>query len=190
MASYCNAGDTARVTLPDGDIQDFTDTPISVDIKPGYGDGILFINIYWRATPGGGLIETNTRVDTSGRVLTHVSFDDGFFANYTDGSRRWIAGTDYKPYYRIDYYHVYHNGQRIFSNNPSDYINQPSAVALTITNLTGDRLFTGTYDNQNYLVNCIKQCPPNTLDCGDCCLPCDEIFNSISDIRKLISRIN
>ncbi|TAE58829.1 MAG: hypothetical protein EAZ76_10865 [Nostocales cyanobacterium] len=31
-------------------------------------------------------------------------------------------------------------------------------------------------------------CPPNTLDCGDCCLDCNSIFNSISNIRKSLSQ--
>jgi hypothetical protein len=34
---------------------------------------------------------------------------------------------------------------------------------------------------------CTKDCPPNTLDCGDCCLDCASIFNGISGIRKIIA---
>ncbi|MDZ7960553.1 MAG: hypothetical protein RMY34_22175 [Aulosira sp. DedQUE10] len=35
-----------------------------------------------------------------------------------------------------------------------------------------------------------EQCPPNTLDCGDCCLGCNDIFNAISNTRKLLSTTN
>ncbi len=39
----------------------------------------------------------------------------------------------------------------------------------------------------SYTVAC--GCPEGTLDCNDCCLNCDSTFNSISEIRGLLSRI-
>ncbi|WP_353930892.1 hypothetical protein WJM97_21950 [Okeanomitos corallinicola TIOX110] len=38
---------------------------------------------------------------------------------------------------------------------------------------------------------CQPECPPNTIDCGDCCLDCNMVFNSISAMRQtLLSRFN
>ncbi len=36
MASYCNIGDIARVTLPYGSVRDFKDTPITISCEPQY----------------------------------------------------------------------------------------------------------------------------------------------------------
>jgi hypothetical protein len=68
----------------------------------------------------------------------------------------------------------------------SSGVRQLPKYRIKVFNLSGIELFNQLFDNPNYSVECIQGCPPNTLDCGDCCLPCDEIFNSISDIRRLI----
>ena len=33
---------------------------------------------------------------------------------------------------------------------------------------------------------CEEQCPPGTLDCGDCCLSCDSVSSSLENIRNVI----
>jgi hypothetical protein len=95
---------------------------------------------------------------------------------------RWLAGTNYVNATRINWFRRYFNSE--------EYTEVPTQFNLTVTGNSGGILFDSDYPTSDYSVNCIKGCPENTLDCGDCCLPCDEIFNSISDIRKLISRIN
>ena len=37
-----------------------------------------------------------------------------------------------------------------------------------------------------FSVECKAPCPEGTLDCGDCCLDCNSIFNSISAIRRIL----
>lgn len=43
--------------------------------------------------------------------------------------------------------------------------------------------------DKNSIVSVSCNCPPDTLDCGDCCLECQEIFNEISGLRKLINSL-
>lgn len=43
--------------------------------------------------------------------------------------------------------------------------------------------------DKNSIVTVTCNCPPTTIDCGDCCLPCDDVFNGISEIRSFLSRL-
>jgi hypothetical protein len=64
-----------------------------------------------------------------------------------------------------------------------------STKNITIFGNSRNKLYEGTFANCRYSVECIKGCPPNSLDCGDCCLDCNSIFNQISEIRALLSRL-
>jgi hypothetical protein len=41
----------------------------------------------------------------------------------------------------------------------------------------------------NWNVECLSACPPNTLDCNDCCLDCGEVINKISSIRNILKNL-
>jgi hypothetical protein len=58
---------------------------------------------------------------------------------------------------------------------------------ITITGSSGNELFSGAFDNCGYSVECIESCPPDTIDCGDCCLPCEDVLLKLCYIKSLFS---
>lgn len=56
---------------------------------------------------------------------------------------------------------------------------------LVIRDANGVELYSQLGDCY-YQVECKAPCPEGTLDCGDCCLDCNSIFNSISAIRRIL----
>jgi hypothetical protein len=224
--SYCNIGDTARVTFPGGAVQDYSDTPITItcdDNRPcqlpsnqviylfrlrgktrafGNGDYSQFVD--WEQ-----LVETPSymnaydtyqgyRIDTREISTWNKYANRTYLTGTVKGFRLWVKHTRQ------------FNNCTIFENDygetpPYDSLTSVELVSIRnkfapttlypplklikITGNSGAILHEGNYENCNYSVECIEGCPEGTLDCGDCCLPCDEIFNSISDIRALVSRL-
>jgi hypothetical protein len=56
---------------------------------------------------------------------------------------------------------------------------------------TGEIIYedSGECPLENISISC-SGCPPNTLDCGDCCLPCDDVFNKLSALRQQVKLLN
>ncbi|MTJ14870.1 hypothetical protein FJR11_20280 [Anabaena sp. UHCC 0187] len=198
MPVHCQAGDIARVTFPDGSIQDFTDTPISVTIESDdltcqarwnfeftythVGDSRTqrkSLGTYWTKYYGYRIIRpiTSSGFGYAVEILSHgaalwtcsqtaiweriITVSGGFIENPVFTS----LGLSYKaPAYTLKY-------------------------KISVYSATGNLLFSGTYNSAIYTVECIQGCPPNTLDCGDCCLDCASIFNGISAIRKILAGI-
>ncbi|WP_353933323.1 hypothetical protein WJM97_22795 (plasmid) [Okeanomitos corallinicola TIOX110] len=65
--------------------------------------------------------------------------------------------------------------------------NQPPPIKLKIIDGAIESLHNINDRNSVQIIE-YECCPPNTLDCGDCCLDCNSIFNSISNIRKSLSQ--
>jgi hypothetical protein len=189
MAAYCQAGDTARVTFPDGSIQDFTNTPISISVLPEYERYSLvtvqfrvFLNNYAffgthterLRVPFGGIRQSPVRPGLI-QALCHGFYD---FMSPQE-PQYWQDIVDYSQF------SVSEIAILSVTYDPIKFL----GYRFLILDFTEVEIWNQLYSTDNYSVECIQGCPANTLDCGDCCLPCDEIFNSISDIRRLISRI-
>jgi len=189
MATYCNIGDIARVTFPGGSIQDFSDTPIEVFVNTMYGStGMVDV---WLDTGMGGW--------GFYPPVLGVFYKTGGNYTHINGNR----GYDFYVLCKGRYGYVYFNGDYGYAplgyvawgHSPSRFsVSQngqpsPKTYQIIIKGNNGNELLKQTYSTNNYTVDCIQGCPPNTLDCGDCCLDCNSIFNSISDIRRLIATI-
>ncbi len=193
MASYCNIGDIARVTLPDGSIRDFTDTSISISFEESYPD-CSRITIYFTPSIYRGY---------QGRVVQQP----GSYNVYAP-----VSGIRINPN-RNDWLEVYCRGRAIpgFGCYPPgwfrigdlaypDYYVDPGTIEnivpvdeperrLIITGYSGTTLYNEIVESDDYSVECIKSCPEGTIDCGDCCLPCEPTVNSVVDLRMLVASL-
>jgi hypothetical protein len=194
MTLFCTAGDTARVTFPDGTIRDYTGTPIDVaisQVNPTKNQYIV-VALPYRTSSGA------TRIDTYAGVTFR---DDVISIGKGD-----ISGRDYMPFpgkkphgtvialladgtFQLvcyDYGNYDHLAPILYKGNN---VITPT-YRLVVKNSVGVSLFSGTYATSSYTVQCIAGCPPNTLDCGNCCLNCADTFNGITNILRIISRLN
>jgi hypothetical protein len=189
MATYCQAGDTARVTFSDGSVRDFANTPIDITVTESPVCPVYTVDVTWIQTFTDGRITTGTRQNrrppVSARVILNGAqsyiVDAVCSAGVWTGERLALvtaaaAGTIQS----LEITGMVRSGTT-----------QPVVPTYTIsvTSSQGVNLFTANFTNPNYSVECVQGCPEGTLDCGDCCLDCDSIFNQISGIRSLISRI-
>jgi hypothetical protein len=188
MAQFCEQGDTARVTFPDLSVIDFTDTPINIDFAAVCRD---YYQVSYRVTA---VTQDNEILNINQNGNFRFPFG-GFRINPNQPDNWQYLGIGTYPYQDCMPYEWRSIGTLTLTTITAITIISSSLIAnwntapftIRITNLQGDLLFTQQYNNKNYSVQCLQGCPPNTLDCGDCCLPCDEIFNSVSDIRRLVA---
>jgi len=189
MAIFCSAGDTARVTFPDGSARDYTDTPIDIYCQRDNQQ----VNVTYR--PVG---TYSNGVPASFNAITVQRRSPFLGMRLTPGATNKIDFFDRGSYY---YENLGNLGWRTVVSITGGVILSSvqlvSAVYVTNNSLpfrmvilgkSGSTIYNQIVTNCGYSVQCIR-CPPNTLDCGDCCLPCDTIFNSISGIRKILSNI-
>ncbi|WP_143046451.1 hypothetical protein [Trichormus sp. NMC-1] len=71
--------------------------------------------------------------------------------------------------------------KRFAPNQGEDYLKKIITVRQG-----AQELHKGQHDSCAFSVECIKPCPPNTLDCGGCCLDCAGIFNQLSALTKKV----
>ncbi|MDB9362227.1 hypothetical protein PN509_18235 [Nodularia spumigena CS-588/02] len=191
MSTYCQPGNTARVTFPDGVTQDFTDTPINItcldDFPPCTGLTVTY-NVVWTDQ------FNRTKNDTyiTGRwskfgglravpVSTITDRVEGFDQGPT------ASGQSCKP--TQEWRFVAFLGKIQSLSVVSVVAGNTPPKKITVTGSSGDVLFSATFSDCNYQVECLEGCPPGTLDCGDCCLPCDETFNAISAMRMQVASL-
>ncbi|AFZ56916.1 hypothetical protein H6G54_12065 [Anabaena cylindrica FACHB-243] len=182
MAQYCNTGDTARITFPDSSTEEFTDTPVNITAEPDTSTCASFTASFNASYIQSGVNFSNRTLGFIGRYPyngwrftgSSIEVNNALYLCPPGTSTQWddISGG-------INRY-VYEGS--LISITPANY-------KIFVTGASGELLYEGIFPTDNYSVECIEGCPPGTLDCGDCCLPCDEIFNSISDIRALVSRL-
>lgn len=69
-------------------------------------------------------------------------------------------------------------------------LNQQTGINQKIKVIDDGQEFVYDINDPNSVIEieCIS-CGENEIDCGDCCLPCIEVFNNVSSIRELLSRI-
>ncbi|MGM3305097.1 hypothetical protein ACSQ6I_03780 [Anabaena sp. WFMT] len=205
--SYCQAGDIARVTFPDGAKQDFA-SPIDIKCEDGllepdrlqvditvYGRCKIFYNngnsFYYYE--GGGrtrdfagyaafLPVSGTRISSSGDNRT---FEVLAYTTSTAINPTWLPYFTWNSSYQVlDTVSITSIKKRYPPGDAEDLKKKIVTVSKD-----GATLVQNQYDNCGFDVECIVPCPPNTLDCGGCCLDCAAIFNEISSIRRLISGI-
>ncbi|WP_414551472.1 hypothetical protein [Anabaena sp. CCY 0017] len=191
MAQFCNQGDTARVTFPDGSIQDFTDTPINIicediprpDCEPfsitydAYYSDFGVITVYRTTSAGRRLPYEGIRVQPGYPWIIEAK-TRGLAFSFCEDETKWqsIAGRPQRT-------------DRIFVDAilvSLNYTNPDPGKIIKVFGSAGDELFSAEFPNCNYSVECLEECPPNTLDCGDCCLQCDSVLSAIKNIRSLV----
>lgn len=204
--SYCQAGETARVTFPDGTKQDY---PAPIDIKCENG-----------SIPPEGRVRVDVCV--SGSVTnTYSSFSETF--NIERWSYNFSGYTIYTPILssriRADgnarYFEIYAYNTDSLSASPQWFLfydwnasYQEANVSITVIkkrfspdagkdlmkkiltiSRNGVDISVRQFDSCGFNVECVVPCSPNTLDCGDCCLDCATIFNQLSALTKKVLSI-
>jgi hypothetical protein len=206
--TYCNSGDTATVTFPDGAIRDFIG-PVEISTTMEIGNSCqlitvayqYYVKIYYNnssfivqqnqlalidlyAPVTNIFIKDNLQSDRKSWGYSVAFSCRGNFASGCVSPPREIAevggccstrqiSTTSGNYARI-----------LSAKLKSTNANIP-LYRITVANLSGTVLFSGLFNNNNYTVTCKTPCPPNTLDCGDCCLPCDEILTKVCILENL-----
>ena len=185
MASYCNIGDTARVTFPDGSIRDFTDTPITISCQPQYSECSGATVYFYYSDFNGYTFKENVygyqRVLLPFYEIRINPNDNSILEAYCRGKFSCVPLGWFTLARRTS--GGYFTSVQFDKLVPDE---ESTENRLTITGYSGAILYDQTVSACDYSVECIEPCPPGTLNCGDCCLPCDEVFNEISAIRKLL----
>ncbi|MFM2065016.1 MAG: hypothetical protein RLZZ507_4687 [Cyanobacteriota bacterium] len=191
MTTYCNPSDTARVTFPDGSVRDFSNTSITINCDP---------------KP-----DNCSRYNVSIRVNNVNGSNQAFTAIINAAKKAPLRGLYLQKFTNLPNENFYQrlrildNGSASFSNCAStddiiyavswpnkiisyeilsiDYLSPKKEIK--IFNTEGMLLFSGIFDNCNYSVECVDNCPEGTLNCGDCCLDCEDIFYKLCNINQL-----
>jgi hypothetical protein len=196
--TYCNSGDTATVTLPDGSVKSFTDTPIDVTCVESYGNKCELVTIslgisttrfdYYYGNFYGDVIAVGRWIGptyTKDSDFVPLDGKGGDFRAKCRGKQNvqscgnyaWMP-LGYLPWYAAKTWQVY-------SANNGGW-QSTKKYRITVTGKSGIILFEkGNFSSNNYSVACAKSCPDGTLDCGDCCLPCDEILTKVCILENL-----
>ncbi|WP_016953540.1 hypothetical protein [Anabaena sp. PCC 7108] len=204
----CQAGETARVTFPDDSTASF-DGPIDIKCE----DGLLLperINVdiyvtykfrtyYGTQTPK--LFydtERNTQTSTTAGYTAYtpvlgtrfrsqgdsIIFEILYFATSQATEPSWFrygsVNSTYQEFLSCN----------ITAIKPRSAPNSDDLKKKIITvSRNGIELFKNQYESCNFNVECLAPCPPNTMECGDCCLPCDTIFNQLSSVLAVLKNI-
>ena len=215
MPTFCTAGQTARVTFPDGSIQDFTDSPIEVTVTPKYSStncASLRITVEFEVASANNIYVNGVwkgygyeAVWTLYQFFVYNPFNGLLFKDKSqavfDGRTFYkklftiCRGFEVTPYicrtlgeYQNSSNHAGFSGNyRNLKVYKGSVQLSPASYQITVTNSSSVQLFSQSFSSDNYSVSCIATCPPNSLDCGDCCLDCASIFNGLSAIRKIIA---
>ncbi|MBW4556408.1 MAG: hypothetical protein KME59_10790 [Trichormus sp. ATA11-4-KO1] len=190
MASYCEIGQTAKVTLPNGEVLSFNENlPINITCKDEYPDCQLVTVTYKYVQQGSGgtLHSTQRSIIVWSPVGGLRTVPNGIYTNVQMQSRG-----GFNSCIAYDWYNLVANltnfvSAEILSVVP--YGSTPPQKKLIIKDFLNNELHNALYSNCNYLVECLEGCPPGTLDCGDCCLTCNDVFNEISSIRALVKSL-
>ncbi|WP_414546515.1 hypothetical protein [Nostoc sp. CCY0012] len=185
MTNYCNPGDTARVTLADGRVFEYTQNlPINIECNLRT-DECARVRVYYTAIrsfpDGSNVVVTNSsllantpiggaRINPSNNKETQL---------LSKGHSVTCAAYEWRLITAIS----------VFTSSVWQSIvitRIDSGYRLIIKDSLNNELFNELVNTCGYDVECIENCPPNSLDCGDCCLSCDSVFNEISSIRALV----
>ncbi len=194
MTQFCEIGNTARVTFPDGSVQEFSDTPVSiscVDVPVNLSSPVRCWG--WRGTTAN---NSKWAFFSCAKVASWQVSSPGFSQPYRDGGRvlltSFFTGTTEIAFIPNDAARIlFATGYTQISGNcATSCMNENLNKIITVTGNTGASLFEGEFATCNYSVECSSGCPPGTLDCGDCCLNCNDIFNSISSLRAAVASLS
>ncbi|WP_414530809.1 hypothetical protein [Nodularia chucula] len=210
MAVYCQEGETARVTFPDGEILDYLNTPIRVEVE----EHLHLYRAYtalelWGDNAAGGYKISQSQ-GYSNIWARPSELNNPYFKNYitSPGNNReysaWITAylysnsaneteiflrgysTPRNPLF-VKPWFAYQAGTQWFEMLP--YLQNVPGFDPKYTISVFDKddllLTLKVYNSDEYFVDCLG-CPPRHINCQPCCLPCDSTFNSISSIRELI----
>lgn len=197
MSTHCDAGDIARVTFPTGTIEDFTDTPVNITCTDEYPNCSRFLVTFRyqfafaNGNPAGSpasttqlLWSTNNASNFTTRVILDGSTRRGQVyckgANTSCGTEGWYTVvSSASNFYLFEITSIVP-----YQSNPD------KQKRIKVIGYSGTELHSALYSNCSYSVECLEPCPEGTLDCGDCCLSCDETFNQISAMRAILAGIS
>ncbi|MDJ0675510.1 MAG: hypothetical protein QNJ36_09050 [Calothrix sp. MO_167.B42] len=184
--SFCTTGELAKVTLPDGNIQEFTDTPITIKSKKlPVGEFGIAGRLYYQRGGSSNFTYYNGRVYgpvVDVYVQHHAPFYSVRSVSYTGSYGQFsqtpgirVHGTFTFAITISDWYFVPDNG---FPLRPE--------FEITVTGNSGNQLFQKNYITDNYSVECVQGCPPGSISCGNCCLNCSDLLKDILKVRRRI----
>src|SRR6476469_330783 len=117
---------------------------------------------------GEGQIWLETRGDDNNQILP---FADRVF---------YYLGPNYTP--RIE------NLVRL-DGQPDDCGNSGGTCVFTVSDSKGQLFKKEAEKCPEYYCECDNDCPPGTVKCGDCCLPCEAIKSSIKAARQAVRNL-
>lgn len=185
----CEQGLTTRLTFSDGTVFESDKSPLTVECTNECAISTVFFRAGIRKFAYNNGIE-NIYYDEIEEVELQNSF-------YGPTGEMYITDYPYNIYimsrgnswlnYCSDYGETLASALPPGRRNKYEWVQKISESVVSIAivkDSLGNVLFEkpgGCYP----LEECIG-CPPNFLDCGDCCLDCVSTFNSISAIRRII----
>ncbi|AFZ57657.1 hypothetical protein H6G54_26765 [Anabaena cylindrica FACHB-243] len=179
MASYCNAGDIARITLPDNSTEEFTDTPINVTTEPDTSPCGSFTAIFNASYIQSGVNFPNKTLSFIGKYPYN-----GW--RFTGSSLEINSALYHCPPGTITQWDDISGGINRVVYEGSLVGITPANYKIIVTGASAEILYEGLFSTNSYSIECIEGCPEGSLDCGDCCLDCDSVSSGLSNIRNAI----
>ncbi len=187
----CDSGERARITFPDGTVQEFTDTPITVEsTKLPAGELGTSGGLYYKTAGSSSFTYYNGQV--YGAVFDVYVYSHPPFWTIQSLSNTNSATGDFSPTPGTR-----NHGTTTFETVVTDWYFLPDGgiplrpkYEITVTGNSGNQLFQQVFETDQYSFECLAGCPPGTLDCGDCCLDCQQVHTQLVSIRVLLNSIN
>ncbi len=181
MTFHCAVGEIARITFSGGDILEFPG-PIEItcnDPEPGKCFRISY-SVVQRQKGTNNFITTNGTLSAARRAPFSDSLVNGTYLIYHKCGQLLIANES-------QFYIPVSGSFSVQEVAPPCGLDCAPYAGIKIKDINGSILYQdSTTICNSYSVSCIAGCPSGTLDCGDCCLSCDTVFNEISSIRALV----
>lgn len=189
MVSYCQAGQKAIVTLADERVLEYSQNlPIDVTCQEEF-DECQQVTVYYsyttRHTNTGALQTTNATTTQKAPIGgLRISSDKLKIDIYSRGGLGNCLSADWRNLVTISVF-----GSRQIISAEITAIQTPARRRLTIKNSLGTTLFNEVVSTCGYTVDCQEKCPPNSLDCGNCCLDCASIVQQLRNARSQLLAI-
>jgi hypothetical protein len=189
MANYCQDGQKAVVTLADGRVLEYSQNlPIDVTCNEEFDDCQQVTVSYsytTRHTSTGALQTTNAAVSQKAPISgLRISSDKLKIDIYSRGGLEACSAPAWRNILSLSVF-----GLREITSAQITNIATAARRRLIIKNSLGTTLFSEVVPTCGYTVDCQAKCPPNSLDCGNCCLDCASILQQLKNARSQLLAI-
>ncbi|MFN6515699.1 MAG: hypothetical protein RMY29_014555 [Nostoc sp. CreGUA01] len=189
MTSHCQIGQKAVVTLADGRVLEYTQNlPIDINCVEEF-DECQQVTVSYsyttRHTSTGALQTTNATTSQKAPIGgLRISSDKLKIDIYSRGGLGNCLSADWRNLVSISAFAL----REIISAQITN-IATAARRRLTIKDSLGETLFSEIVSTCGYTVDCQEKCPPNSLECGDCCLDCASIVQQLRNARSQLLAI-